>query len=189
MEQVVTDKSAPVLKEVVAEVCDRYDRRAHAAYEERYDHEARRKSEWSHLNEAIEEIEHGRAKRLWSRSPHSSPHPTRKAAEASVTEKHQSAVLEAFEVACDEVVGRGELGARLRKHREQVQRAGGRPAGSRPRRTLAVHDRLDHGPRHAPARPGRIEQGRGAPSPESAGRPLRGAGPNPSASALPAGER
>ena len=26
------------------------------------------------------------------------------------------------------------------------ERAGGRPAGSRPRRTLAVHDRLDHGP-------------------------------------------
>ena len=133
LEQVVTDKSAPFLKEVVAEVCDRYDRRAHAAYEERYDHEARRKSEWSHLNEAIE-IEHGRAKRLWSRSPHSSPHPTRKAAEASVTEKHQSAVLEAFEVACDEVVGRGELGARLRKHREQVQRAANAAAAVLPTR-------------------------------------------------------
>ena len=68
LEQVVTDESTPFLKEVVAEVCDRYDRRAHAAYEERYDHEARRKSEWSHLNEAIE-IEHGRAKRSWSRLP------------------------------------------------------------------------------------------------------------------------
>ena len=32
-------------------------------------------------------------------------------------------------------------------------------------------------------------KGCGTSSPESAGRPLRGAGPNPSASALPAGER
>ena len=31
------------------------------------------------------------------------------------------------------------------------ERAGGRPAGGRPRRTLPVHDRLDHGPRDATA--------------------------------------
>ena len=37
----------------------------------------------------------------------------------------------------------------------------------RPRRTLPVHDRLGHGPRHAPARPGRLEQGRGAPCPQA----------------------
>ena len=47
------------------------------------------------------------------------------------------------------------------------ERAGGGPAGSRPRRTLPVHDRLGHGPRHAPARPGRLEQGRGAPCPQA----------------------
>ena len=34
--------------------------------------------------------------------------------------------------------------------------------------TLPVHDRVDHGPRRAPARPGRLEQGRGAPWPSSA---------------------
>ena len=38
------------------------------------------------------------------------------------------------------------------------ERVGGRPAGSRPHRTLPVHARLDHGPRHAPPRPGRTEQ-------------------------------
>ena len=35
----------------------------------------------------------------------------------------RSTVLEVFEVACDEVVGRGELGAQLREHRAQVQQA------------------------------------------------------------------
>ena len=123
LEQVVTDESTPFLKEVVAEVRDRYDHREHAAaYKERYDHEARRKSERSHLDEAIE-IKHGRAKRLWLRSPHSSPRPTREAAEASVAKDYRSTVLEVFEVACNEVVGRGELGAQLREHRAQVQQA------------------------------------------------------------------
>ena len=42
-----------------------------------------------------------------------------------------------------------------------------RPAGSRPHRTLPVHARLDHRPRDAPPRPGRIEQGRGAPCPQA----------------------
>ena len=48
------------------------------------------------------------------------------------------------------------------------ERDGGGPAGSRAHRTLPVHDRLGHGPRHAPAHPGRLEQGRGAPCPQSA---------------------
>ena len=122
LEQVVTDKSTPFLKEVVAEVCDRYDRRGHAAYEERYDHEARRKSEGSHLNGVIEN-KHARAGRLWLRSNRSSPRPTRESVEASVVKDHRSTVLEVFEVACDEVVGRGELGAQLREHRAQVQQA------------------------------------------------------------------
>ena len=41
--------------------------------------------------------------------------------------------------------------------------------GGRPRRTLPVHgsNRLDHGPRHATAGPGRIEQGRGAQRPQA----------------------
>ena len=69
------------------------------------------------------------------------------------------------------------------------ERAGGRPAGSRPRRTLAVHDRLDHGPRHAPARPGRIEQGRGAPCSQARHQfppTWRTARPNRGRTALPA---
>ena len=47
------------------------------------------------------------------------------------------------------------------------ERAGGGAAGSRAHRTLPVHDRVDHGPRRAPARPGRLEQGRGAPCPQA----------------------
>ena len=123
LEQVVTDKSTPFLKEVVAEVRDRYDHREHAAaYEERYDHEARRNSERSHLNGAIEN-KHARAERLWWRRSSRSPRPTRESVEASVVKDHRSTVLEVFEVACDEVVGRGELGAQLREHRAQVQQA------------------------------------------------------------------
>ena len=34
---------------------------------------------------------------------------------------HRSSILEAFEIAYDEVVGRGELGARLQKHRERME--------------------------------------------------------------------
>ena len=123
LEQVVTDESTPFLKEVVAEVRDRYDHREHAAaYKERYDHEARRKSEGSHLNGVIEN-KHARAGRLWLHSNRSSPWPTRESVEASVVKDHRSTVLEVFEVACDEVVGRGELGAQLREHRAQVQQA------------------------------------------------------------------
>ena len=61
-------------------------------------------------------------------------------------------------------------------------------AGSRAHRTLAVHDRVDHGPRRAPARPGRLEQGRGAPCPQARHQlpPTRGtAGPNRGRPALP----
>ena len=40
------------------------------------------------------------------------------------------------------------------------ERAGGGDAGSRRLHpTLPVHDRVDHGPRRAPTRPGRLEQG------------------------------
>ena len=90
-------------------------------WEERYDHEARRNSEGSHLNGVIEN-KHARAGRLWLRSNRSSPRPTRESVEASVVKDHRSTVLEVFEVACDEVVGHGELGAQLREHRAQVQR-------------------------------------------------------------------
>ena len=123
LEHAAASKSDPFLQEVVAEVLARYDLRAgfDVAREERYDHEARRKSEGSHLNGVIEN-KHARAGRLWLRSNRSSPRPTRESVEASVVKDHRSTVLEVFEVACDEVVGRGELGAQLREHRAQVQR-------------------------------------------------------------------
>ena len=118
LEHAAASKSDPFLQEVVAEVLARYDRRAgfDVDREERYDHEARRNSEGSHLNGAIEN-KHARAERLWLRSSRS-PRPTRESVEASVVKDHRSTVLEVFEVACDEVVGRGELGA----HRDTVRR-------------------------------------------------------------------
>ena len=123
LEHAAAGKSDPFLQEVVAEVLARYDLRAgfDVAREERYDHEARRNSEGSHLNGVIEN-KHARAGRLWLRSNSSSPRPTRESVEASVVKDHRSTVLEVFEVACDEVVGHGELGAQLREHRAQVQR-------------------------------------------------------------------
>ena len=63
-----------------------------------------------------------------------------------------------------------------------------RAAGSRAHRTLPIHDRVDHGPRRAPTRPGRLEQGRGAPCPQARHQfpPTRGtAGPNRGRAALP----
>ena len=57
-----------------------------------------------------------------------------------------------------------------------------------PHRPLPVHDRVDHGPRRAPARPGRLEQGRGAPCPQARHQlppTRRTAGPNRGGAALP----
>ena len=123
-EPVAAAKPDPFFEEVVAEVRARYARRAtfETPYEERYDDRARRDSEQRHLSEAAQS-RHAREYRVWLRSSPSSPRPTREEAEARVVKSHQSAVLEAFEVACDEVVGSGQLGIRLRKHRAQVQRA------------------------------------------------------------------
>ena len=100
--------SVPFIKELVVEVGERYKRRE---VEGRYTHLERRRAERGHLQDTID-------RRMRSR-PRSS---ARSAVEAEVFAEHRRRVLEVFEVACDEVVGHGELGARLRKHREQVQR-------------------------------------------------------------------
>ena len=82
----------------------------------RQDHRAsekvfeRRESEARHLVDATE-TKHARAIRSWTASRDPSPRPTRDSAEASVRKEHWSAVLEAFEVACYGVGGRGEAGA------------------------------------------------------------------------------
>ncbi|MYN66431.1 MAG: hypothetical protein F4X11_15590 [Acidobacteria bacterium] len=101
--------SLPFVTEVVVEVGERYKRRE---VERRYTHLERRRAERGYLHDTID-------RRMRSR-PRSS---ARSAVEAEVFAGHRRSVLEVFEVACDEVVGRGELGARLRQHRERVQRA------------------------------------------------------------------
>ena len=114
----VASKSDPFLQEVVAEVLARYDRRAG------FDVAGRnattipeRNSEGSHLNGAIE-------------NKHAAPSACGcvqiAAADARIgrgeCRKGPGRLSSRFEVACDEVVGRGEFGAQLREHRAQVQR-------------------------------------------------------------------
>ena len=108
--------STPFVKEVAIEVGERYKRQARydTASEERYDHNDRRQSEKGYLHDTIER------RRL--RSPRSFTIPSRVAVEAEVFEEHRASLLEVFEVACDEVVGRGDLGKRVRQRREQVSR-------------------------------------------------------------------
>ena len=122
LEHVAAASTNPVIQAAAAEVRVRYERRAgfDVPYKERYGPDDRRRAEWSHLRARVE-IKHARAERLWLESRGSSPRPTREATEASVLNDHRSSILEAFEIAYDEVVGRGELGARLRKHREQIE--------------------------------------------------------------------
>ena len=145
-EPAAAGKPDPFFQEVVAEVRARYARRSgfETAYEERYDDKARRDSERTLLSDAIE-IRYAREYRVWLSSSSSSPQPTHKAAEAHVVKSHQCAVLEAFAVACDEVVGRGQLGLRLRKHRTQVQRAADAVEATVPTTLLPFPDR------HVPA--------------------------------------
>ena len=60
--------------------------------------------------------------------------------------------------------------------------------GRQHRQRHPPHARLDHGPRHAPPHPGRIEQGRGAPCPQARHQfppPRRTARPNRGGTALP----
>ena len=116
-------KPDPFFQEVVAEVRARYARRARfeMADEGHYADGERRESEQKYLSEATES-RYAREHRLWL-TPGSFPRPTREAAGAHVVKSHHAAVLRAFEIGCDKVVGSGQLGIRLRKHRAQVQRA------------------------------------------------------------------
>ena len=102
--------SLPFVKEVIAEAGERYKRRE---IEGRYTHLARSQAERGYLHDAFEKRRR--------RSP-SSAALLRSEVEAEVFAEHRRKVLEVFEVACDEVVGRGVLGARLEEHRAQVQR-------------------------------------------------------------------
>ena len=106
---VVAGASLPFVKEVVAETGERYKRRE---VEGHYTHLERSQAERGYLHDAFEKRR---------RSP-SSAALSRSEVEAEVFAEHRRTVREVFEVACDEVLGRDELGARLGKHREQVQR-------------------------------------------------------------------
>ena len=121
---VVTDKTTPDVRDVVEAVWDRYYHRSRpeTPYEQRYDAGDRDGSERAYLAAAVE-MTRGREERSWLRSSSSSPRATLADARASVLEEHQSHLREIFEVACDEVFGRGALGERLRRRREQVEQA------------------------------------------------------------------
>ena len=121
---VVTDgKNREVIEEMVEAVWERFHRRSrHEPYEQRYDADDRRRSEEAYLAPALE-ITRARQERAWRRSSLPSPRPTLASARPSVLEEHQSHLREIFEVAYDEVFGRGELGARWRRERDQVRRA------------------------------------------------------------------
>ena len=133
--------STPFVKEVAIEVGERYKRQARydTASEERYDHNDRRQSEKGYLHDTIER------RRL--RSPRSFTIPSRVAVEAEVFEEHRASLLEVFEVACDEVVGRGDLGKRVRQRREQVSRVADAVVQELPTTTQS-YGRVD---RHVPA--------------------------------------
>ena len=113
---VAVSASTPFVKEVAIEVGERYKRQARydTASEEHYDHNDRCQSEKGYLHDTIER------RRL--RSPRSFTIPSRVVVEAEVFEEHRASILKVFEVACDEVVGRGDLGKRVRQRREQVRR-------------------------------------------------------------------
>ena len=120
---VVTDRTEPFVGDVVEVVWERYYRRSRqeTPNEQRYDADDRDSSEQVYLSAAIE-MTRARQERAWLRS-RSAARPTRASARASVLKEHQSNLREVVEVACDEVVGRGELGERLRRRRDQVRRA------------------------------------------------------------------
>ena len=109
---VVTDKTTPFMRDVVELVWERYDHRSRpeVPYEQRYSADNRETSEQAHLAAAVEL---GRSLQDLTLAD----------ARASVLAEHQAHLREIFEVACDEVVGQGEFGARWRRRREQVERA------------------------------------------------------------------
>ena len=145
---VVTDgKNRKVIEEMVEAVWERFHRRSrHEPYEQRYDADDRRRSEEAYLAPALE-ITRARQERAWRRSSLPSPRPTLASARPSVLEEHQSHLREVFEVAHDEVFGRGELGARWRRERDQVRRAVDAAEATLP----ATPPPSGHPDRHVPA--------------------------------------
>lgn len=120
---VVTDKNREAIEDVVEAVWERFHHRSrHESYEHRYDADDRDKFEARYLATALE-ITQVRQKRAWLRSSSPSPRPPLALARRSVLEEHQSYLREIFEVAYDEVFGRGEDAARWRRERDQVRRA------------------------------------------------------------------
>ena len=90
------------------------------AVRDQHDEALRRECEAQHLAQAAT-IEHDRATRLWKASQ-DGPRPTRDSVEATVREKHRSAVLNAFRIACDGTAGHGEPGALTSDERGRLAR-------------------------------------------------------------------
>ena len=131
---VAAHASTPFVKEVVVEVGERYKRQARydTPPEDRYDHGDRSRSESDYLRGAL--------KRRQQRAQ-----PTD---EAEVLEEHRVSIVEVFEVACNEVVGRGDLGRRMRHRREQVHRVADAVVQELPTTMQSSYDRPG---RHVPA--------------------------------------
>ena len=121
-DQLAASRADAFAQAVVAEVRRRYAHRARydTRAEDRYGPGDRLTSEQAHLAGDIE-MTWDRARRLWTPSS-SSPRPTRSSALARVLKRYLSKVWEIFRVACDKILG-GDLGERLRRRREQVERA------------------------------------------------------------------
>ena len=111
------------IRATVTEVRERYARRARydTRAEDRYGPKERLDSEQAYLADVIE-MTLDRERRLWSASSMTGSRPTRASALARVLKKYLATVWEFFQVACDKVLG-GNLGERLRRRREQVERA------------------------------------------------------------------
>ena len=87
---------------------------------DRYDENQRCESETQYLSQATT-IEHARATRSWE-ATQDGPRPTRDSVEATVREKHRSAVLAAFLNACHGMAGHGESGALTLDERGRLAR-------------------------------------------------------------------
>ena len=110
------------LKDVYAEVRDRFDRRAEVAdSRERFDEEARERSQERYLEPLIDGTLK-RQQRALSMSSES-PRPTWESVRADVVEAYRSTVEEIFLLAYHRAAGRDEEVARIEMHRKQVDGA------------------------------------------------------------------
>ena len=106
----------------VAELRERYARRARYDTSDKryYSPQDRLESEREHLGGVVE-MTWDRERRLWSPSS-TSPQPTRSSALARVVKKYVLTIWEIVLVACDKILG-GDLGERLRRRRERIEKA------------------------------------------------------------------